>query len=92
MVGGGNAAGVVGSRSIGVTFRTSRGVADGTIDRQLPILGRDNGPARRDQREMVQAEAHRVRTAVASHAASPVNCTRTIGLWAMAASNDTALR
>jgi hypothetical protein len=32
------------------------------------------------------------RTLVSSQAASPVNCTRTIGLWAMAASNDTALR
>ena len=41
---------------------------------------------------MVQASVRPARTVVSSQAAPPVNCTRTIGLWAMAASIDTALR
>ena len=39
-----------------------------------------------------QVSARWARIALFNQLASPVNCTRTIGLWAMAAANDTALR
>jgi hypothetical protein len=76
-----DAAGIVDSRIIGVTFpdiascrsRRDRPPAPGTV-------GKATKPGHRDKREMLQAGACRARTTVASQAASPVNCTRTIGL------------